>query len=57
MAVIDLGKPDNNPVDYQEIEIENISIFVPIKRTETSLGIEISVSKLFAWKKLMVEKY
>jgi len=57
VAVIDLGKPDGNPEDYTKFEIANISIFIPDRMTDKSTGIEISVSKFLAWKKLMLERY
>ena len=57
MAVIDLGIPGSNPEGYKKFNIENIAIFVPVKMAEESPEVEVSFSKLFKWKKLMLEKY
>lgn len=57
VAVIDLGKPERNPEGYETLIVEEISIFIPVKMVEGSPEVEISFSKLFKWKKLMLEKY
>lgn len=57
VAVIDLGEPDGDPEDYQPFNVKHITLYLPRKLVQQSEEVEISLSTLLRWKKLMLERY
>ncbi|MEN1760980.1 hypothetical protein AAIG11_10865 [Anoxynatronum sibiricum] len=55
--MIDLWEPESNPEDYEAFHHQGITLFIPKKLTAQSSEVVISLSQLFKWKKLMLEKY
>jgi hypothetical protein len=57
VAVIDLGEPDGDPEDYQPFYVKRITLYLPRKLVQQSEEVEISLSTLLRWKKLMLDRY
>jgi len=54
--VIDLWEPESNPEDYDVFLHQGITLYIPQKLVAQSSEVVISLSRLFRWKKLMLEK-
>jgi hypothetical protein len=56
VLTIHLGTPEGNQDDYQIVKIEKIIIYLPKEINLKNERLNISLAKLFKWKKLTLEK-